>query len=79
MTRKNKRALARAARYINDRVEFANDILDDEEDRLDCWAENLKGSQKHMDAEDFVEDVREQFDIITDAVEEIRSLCGIED
>lgn len=54
MTRKNKRALARAARYINDRVEFANDILDDEEDRLDGWAENLKGSQKHMDAEDFV-------------------------
>lgn len=34
---------------------------------------------KHIDAEDFVEDVREQFDIITDAVEEIRSLCGIED
>lgn len=79
MTRKNKRTLARAARYIGREIGYANDILDDEEDRLDGWAENLKDSEKHIEAEELIEDIREQFDIIADAVDEIQSLCGIVD
>ena len=45
MKRENKRRLARAARYIGREVGFANEILDDEEDRLDGWAENFKDSE----------------------------------
>ena len=77
MKRENKRRLARAARYIGREVGFANEILNDEEDRLDGWAENFKDSERYNEAEGLLEDIREQFDIITDAVAEIRSLCGI--
>lgn len=79
MTRENKRKLARASRYIAREIGFCNDILDDEEDRLDGWAENLKDSDRYNEAEDLVEDIREQLDVIVDATDEIRSLCGIAD
>lgn len=79
MTRKNKRTIARACRYMDNEIGLVNDILDDEEDRLDNWAENLKGSQKHEEAEGLVEDIRALFDDILDTLEEIRNLCGIDD
>lgn len=79
MTRKNKRTIARVCRRMNDQIGLVNDILDDEEDRLDNWAENLKGSEKHEEAEGLVEDIRALFDDILDTLEEIRNLCGIDD
>lgn len=77
MTRENKRKLARASRYIAREIGFCHEILDDEEDRLDGWAENFKDTERYQEAEDLVSDVRDQLDAITDATEEIRSLCGI--
>ena len=75
MTRENKRLIVRITKLIRKECDRLEDIISAEEDRLDGWSDNLKNSQAFDDASDLLDEVTENVETITAALEELELLC----
>lgn len=76
MTRENKRLIVRIVKYMRKECDRLEDIISTEEDRLDGWFDNLKNSQAFDDASDLLDEVTENVETITAALEELEALCS---
>lgn len=76
MTRENKRLIVRIVKYMRKECDRLEDIISTEEDRLDGWFDNLKNSQAFDDASDLLDEVTENVETITAALEELELLCS---
>ena len=76
MTRENKRLIVRITKLIRKECDRLEDIISAEEDRLDGWSDNLKNSQAFDDASDLLDEVTENVETITAALEELELLCS---
>lgn len=76
MTRENKRLIVRITKLIRKECDRLEDIISAEEERLDGWFDNLKNSQKFDDALTLLDEVTENVETITVALEELELLCS---